>query len=62
MSSCDNKGTDLACSLHFSRFMQLDLGRLELSNRFEWRGGGQNEPSAVRLDVMQIQVKLARLV
>lgn len=38
--------------------MQLDLGHLQLSNRFEWRGGVKEEPFAVHLDIMEIKVRV----
>jgi hypothetical protein len=38
------------------RFMQLDLGHLEVHNTFEWHGGGKEVPSAVHLDVLHAEV------
>ncbi|KAJ7520814.1 hypothetical protein O6H91_19G024000 [Diphasiastrum complanatum] len=37
-------------------FMQLDLGRLEVYNIFEWHGGRRNEPSAIHLDVLSVEI------
>jgi hypothetical protein len=39
------------------RFMQLDLGHLEVHNTFEWHGGGKEVPSAVHLDVLHAEVR-----
>jgi hypothetical protein len=39
------------------RFMQLDLGHLEVHNTFEWHGGGKEFPSAVHLDVLHAEVR-----
>jgi hypothetical protein len=38
------------------RFMQLDLGHLEVHNSFEWHGGDKNDASAVHLDVLHAEV------
>lgn len=38
------------------RFMQLDLGHLEIHNSFEWHGGTKDIASAVHLDVLHAEV------
>ncbi|KAH9312826.1 hypothetical protein KI387_027861 [Taxus chinensis] len=37
-------------------FMQLDLGHLQVSNKFEWHGCRETDPSAVHLDVIQAEI------
>ncbi|XP_059076567.1 uncharacterized protein LOC131042467 isoform X2 [Cryptomeria japonica] len=37
-------------------FMQLDLGHLQVSNKFEWHGCKETDPSAVHLDVIQAEI------
>eukprot|EP00898_Chlorokybus_atmophyticus_P001275 jgi/Chlat1/2148/Chrsp17S02730 len=34
--------------------MELDLGKLEVANQFEWRGGQKSQQLAVHIDVMHI--------
>ncbi|MQL90982.1 hypothetical protein Taro_023594, partial [Colocasia esculenta] len=37
-------------------FLQLDLGQLHLCNSFSWHGCQDNDPSAVHLDILHIEV------
>ncbi|KAI3834068.1 hypothetical protein MKX03_035864 [Papaver bracteatum] len=37
-------------------FMQLDLGRLQISNEISWHGCSENDPSAVHLDVLHAEI------
>lgn len=37
-------------------FMQLDLGLLRIKNKAIWHGCPEKDPSAVRLDVLDIEV------
>lgn len=37
-------------------YMQLDLGRLQISNTFCWYGSRENDPSAVHLDLLHAEV------
>lgn len=43
-------------SFFIFRFMQLDLGHLEVHNSFEWHGGDKGVASAVHLDVLHAEV------
>lgn len=43
-------------------FMQLDLGYLQISNRFEWHGGTKDDASAVLLDVLSAEISGINLV
>ncbi|KAL6841988.1 hypothetical protein ACP4OV_028188 [Aristida adscensionis] len=36
--------------------IQLDLGQLKVRNEFSWHGGEENDPSAVRLDVLNAEI------
>ncbi|KAH7682946.1 Vacuolar protein sorting-associated protein 13 [Dioscorea alata] len=36
--------------------MQLDLGRLQISNTFSWYGSRENDPSAVHLDLLHAEI------
>ena len=38
------------------RYMQLDLGFLNLTNKFEWHGGSKEDSSSIHLDVLSVEV------
>ncbi|KAK1307202.1 hypothetical protein QJS10_CPA10g01570 [Acorus calamus] len=38
-------------------FMQLDLGKLRVTNNFSWHGCQENDPSAVHLDVLYAEIQ-----
>ncbi|KAK1259991.1 hypothetical protein QJS04_geneDACA015489 [Acorus gramineus] len=38
-------------------FMQLDLGKLRVTNNFSWHGFQENDPSAVHLDVLYAEIQ-----
>jgi hypothetical protein len=39
-------------------YIQLDLGQLKVSNEFSWHGGKESDPSAVRLDILNAEVRM----
>ena len=41
---------------YMDRCMQLDLGFLNLTNKFEWHGGSKEDASSIHLDVLSVEV------
>ncbi|WVZ12338.1 hypothetical protein V8G54_016868 [Vigna mungo] len=37
-------------------FIQLDLGKLQIKNEFSWHGSQEEDPSAVRIDLLHAQI------
>ncbi|KAG2726780.1 hypothetical protein I3760_01G128300 [Carya illinoinensis] len=37
-------------------FIQLDLGQLQVTNKFSWHGSPEKDPSAVRIDVLHAEI------
>lgn len=37
-------------------FMQLDLGQLQVNNKFSWHGSPETDPSAVHIDVLHAKI------
>lgn len=46
----------MTCFSSYSSYMQLDLGQLQVKNSFRWYGCKDEDPSAVRLDILDAEV------
>jgi vacuolar protein sorting-associated protein 13A/C len=40
--------------------MQLDLGFLNVTNKFEWHGGSKEDASSIHLDVLSAEVYISK--
>lgn len=40
------------------RYIQLDLGQLQVTNEVSWYGSPENDSSAVRIDVIHTKVRM----